>query len=172
MAAKTGTYTLIASQTVSGSSTGTVTFSSVPQTYTDLVLVANFGLGGGARLYLRFNGSSATDYNDTWFTGEGATPYYGRDTSQNAMTVGGAWNGCSTSLTATAIISIMDYANATTNKSVLSKLANEKGSSGSVDTVIGMWASTSAITSVSVVGGNVFLSGSTFKLYGIEAGNQ
>lgn len=171
MAAKTGTYTLIASQTVSGGSTGTVTFSSIPQTYTDLVVVTNFGLGGAARLYLRFNGDTTSIYSDTWGTGEGATAYSGNDTNQNAMTVGGAWNGCSTSLTASAVISIMDYANTSTFKSVLSRLANEKGGSGSVDAVVGLWRSTSAITSVNVVGGNVFLSGSTIKLYGIEAGN-
>ena len=169
MAAKTGTYTLINSNTVSGGSTGTVTFSSIPATYTDLVVVCNFGLAGAARLYLRFNGSSATDYSDTWLTGEGATAYSGRDTTQNAITAGGAWNGSSTSLTASAIISIMDYANTTTFKSVLSRMANEKGGSGSVDATVGLWRSTSAITSVNVVGGNLFLSGSTFKLYGIEA---
>ena len=39
MAAKTGTYSLIASTTLA-SATGTVTFSSVPQTYTDLIVVS------------------------------------------------------------------------------------------------------------------------------------
>jgi len=163
------TYDPIATQTVSGSSTGTVTFSSIPSTYTDLVIVCNLGLSSASRLYVRFNGSSATDYSDTWITGEGATAYSGRDTTSNAITVGGAWNGLSTTLTATAIISVMNYANTTTNKTVLCRLANQKASGGSVDANVGLWRQTSAITSIGVVGGANFLANSTFTLYGIKA---
>lgn len=163
------TYTPIATQTVSGSSTGTVTFSSIPSIYTDALIVCNFGLASASRLYLRFNGSTATDYSDTWLTGEGSAAYSGRDTSQNAITAGGAWNGCSTSLTANCIITVMNYANTTTNKTVLAQLSNQKTSGGSADANVGLWRQTSAITSINVVGGAVFLDGSTFALYGIKA---
>lgn len=162
------TYDPIATNTVSGSSTGTVTFSSIPSTYTDLVIVCNFGLASASRLYLRFNGSSANDYSDTWLTGESSTAYSGRDTGSSAMTVGGAWNGVSTSLTASAILNVMNYSNST-YKTIIAKLANQKTSGGSVDTNVGLWRQTSVINSISVVGGAAFLSGSTFTLYGIKA---
>jgi hypothetical protein len=126
-------------------------------------------VSGSSRLYLRFNGITSNTYSDTYFTTVGDA-YAGRDSTQNAMTVGGAWNGISTSLTATSIISVMNYTNTTTFKTLLSKLANDKGNgTGSSDGLAGIWQSTSAITSVSLIGGAVFLSGSTFSLYGIKA---
>ena len=161
------TYEPIATTTVSGSSTGTVTFSSISSAYTDLYIVCTLGLASGQRLYLRFNGITANEYSDTWLTGEGANVYSGRDASQAAMTVGGAWNGISTTLAATATMQVMSYANTSTFKTVLSALANDKNGSGSVDRVVGLWSNTSAINSVSVVGGANFVSGSTITLYGI-----
>jgi hypothetical protein len=64
---------------------------------------------------------------------------------------------------------VMNYANTSTYKTVLSALANDKNGSGSVDRVVGLWSNTSAINSVSVVGGANFVSGSTITLYGIKA---
>jgi hypothetical protein len=164
------TYTPIATQTVSGSSTGTVTFSSISSAYTDLYIACNFGLASASRLYLRFNGSSATNYSDIWLTGDsGGGTYTGSDRNSNAISVGGIWNGISTTLTATALIQVMNYGNTISYKNVISRVANDKGSLGTVDLSVGLWRQTSAITSVSVVGGANFLSGSTFTLYGIAA---
>jgi hypothetical protein len=162
------TYEPIATQTVSGSSTGTITFSSIPSTYTDLIVVSNFGNAVAARLYLRFNGITTNTYSDTYITGTGGA-FSGRDSTQNAMTIGGAWNGFSTTLSATNILQVMNYANTTTFKSILSRSANDKGGSGSVDALVGLWQSTTAITSLSLIGGSNFLANSTFTLYGIKA---
>jgi hypothetical protein len=165
------TYEPIATQTVSGSSTGTVTFSSIPATYTDLVVVSNFGNAVAARLYLRFNGITTNTYSDAYLTGVGGGGYFtGRDSTQNAMTIGGAWNGFSTTLTATNILQVMNYGNTTAFKSIISRSANDKGNgTGSVDALVGLWQSTSAITSLSLIGGSNFLANSTFTLYGIKA---
>lgn len=163
------TYEALATQTVSGGSTGTITFSSIGSTYTDLVVVCNLGLATAARLYVRFNGDTANNYSDTWLTGEGANAYSGRDSTTSLITAGGAWNGISTTLTASSIISVMSYANTSTNKTLLARTANQKSSGGSVDATVGLWRSTAAITSISLIGGAVFLSGSTFTLYGIAA---
>lgn len=160
------TYTPIARQSVNNTSTGTITFSSIPSTYTDLVIVSNLGMVTAARLYLRFNGITTNTYSDRYMTGTGAA-YAGTDTNQNAMTVGGAWNGFSTSLDASNVINIMDYKNTTTFKTLIARTANNKTGSGSVDALSGLWSNTSAITSVSLIGGSNFLFGSTFTLYGI-----
>ena len=47
------TYTPIASSTVTGSSTTTVTFSSIPATYTDLIVVSNYKSAGNNYLMMR-----------------------------------------------------------------------------------------------------------------------
>jgi hypothetical protein len=162
------TYEPIATQTVS-SATGTVTFSSVPQTYTDLILVSSRQQASAARLFLRFNNDTSSLYSDTWLSGEGATPYSGRNTGQAALSIGGIWNGTTTTTWATNITHIMNYTNATIFKSTLSRDSNVKGSSGTVEEIAGLYRSTSAITTVNVVGGSNFAVGSTFTLYGIKA---
>jgi hypothetical protein len=63
----------------------------------------------------------------------------------------------------------MDYANTTTFKSTITRDSNDKAGTGTVEAMIGLYRSTSAITTVNVVGGSNFSIGSTFKLYGIEA---
>jgi hypothetical protein len=162
------TYEPIATQTVT-SAVGTVTFSSVPQTYTDLVLVSFRQQASAARLYLRFNGDTSSLYSDVWLSGEGATAYGGKDTGQSLISIGGIWNGTTTTTWATNITHIMNYTNTTTFKSTLTRDANDKNGSGTAEGMVGLYRSTSAITAVNVVGGSNFAVGSTFTLYGIKA---
>jgi len=162
------TYEPIATQTVS-SATGTVTFSSVPQTYTDLILVSSRQQASAARLFLRFNSDTTTLYSDTWLSGEGANTNSGRDTGQSQISIGGIWNGTTTTTWATNVTHIMNYTNTTTFTSTLTRDSNDKGSTGTVEAMVGLYRSTSAITTVNVVGGSNFAVGSTFTLYGIKA---
>ena len=54
----TNTYVALDKVTVSGSSTSSITFSSIPATYTDLVLVSNFGMVSNSSTIIgRFNGA-------------------------------------------------------------------------------------------------------------------
>ena len=71
------TYTPIATQTTSGS-TGAVTFSSIPQTYTDLVVVINTSLSGLCNSLLQFNGDTGSNYSGTVIGGSGSAPITGR----------------------------------------------------------------------------------------------
>ena len=160
MAAKTGTYTLIASNTLG--SAGTVTFSSIPQTYTDLIIVVNVAatqspVNGG----LRFNNDSGTNYSSTRITGDGSSATSTRDSNDDVLRTGVV-------STNSAVIShIFDYANTTTYKTVLSRAG---GSGDRVASFVGLWRNTAAITTVAVTNLN-YPAGTTFKLYGIEAGN-
>jgi hypothetical protein len=61
----------------------------------------------------------------------------------------------------------MNYSNATTNKTVLSKASN---ASNNVDAIVALWRSTAAITSITILGnGQNYGIGSSFSLYGIKA---
>lgn len=169
MAAKTGTYTLIASSVVT-SSTATVTFSSIPSTYTDLILVAGslLQVTGGNGLRMRFNSDTATNYSTTQLLGNGTAASSTRETSTTSTYAGGSTY--SSTNPGTAIAHIMDYANSTTYKTVLNR-----GSQAGNDVVaqVGLWRSTSAITSITLAMGGAFpsdnIASGTFKLYGIEA---
>jgi hypothetical protein len=158
------TYTPIASQTL-GSAAASVTFSSIPQGYTDLVLVDNAKSasgGGDSELDVRFNGDSGSNYSTTFLYGNGSSASSGRASNQSYIYIS------RTDETAGLGIShFQNYSNSTTYKTVLSR----GNSTNYVFAWVGLWRSTSAITSMTFTrnGGLNFTSGSTFTLYGIAA---
>ena len=161
----TNTYVALDTQTL-GSNTASVTFSSIPQTYTDLVLVATFTqstAGQSARIVL--NGDTSTNYSLTEIRGNGSTAASSRGSS---MTSGyyGYYSDGSTSVPTVAIVSLMDYANTTTYKTWLSRSG---ASDRATEALVGLWRSTSAITTIalSIDAGATYSTGSTFTLYGI-----
>lgn len=169
MAAKTGTYTLISSTTL-GSNTGTVTFSSIPATYTDLILVVNSGATQAVDVIMRFNNDSTSLYSYTILYGNGTSAASDRRSATTQIYLN--WgSSLPTSISDNMIVSVQDYANSTTYKT---SIARHNNAAGSADEIVGLWRNTSAINRIDLINAGsagVFLSGSTFKLYGIEAGN-
>jgi len=164
----TSTYTPLANTTLSATATS-VTFSSINTSlYRDLILVSTVSrpTTGFGTFYIRFNSDAGTNYNLVTLVGSGTaasstsltsdTGIYAsydvssiKDTSQNPV----VWN-------------ILDYSATDKHKSVLVKSnQSERG----VAAVAGRWASTSAITAISLHYGPGFASGSTFALYGVAA---
>jgi hypothetical protein len=153
------TYTQIASTTL-GSPSSSIVFSSIPGTYTDLVLVVNVSatlsaVNGG----LRFNGDSATNYSSTRMTGDGSSATSSRDSNDDVLRTGVV------STNSIVITHIMNYANTTTYKTVLSR-AN--GASDRLAAFVGTWRNTAAITTVAVTN-LTYPTGTTFNLYGITS---
>lgn len=163
MAAKTGTYTLINSATLSG--TSAVTFSSIPATYTDLIVVVNGQVTTGLQnMNMQINSDTATNYSRTFLSSTGSAAGSARESSYTYITLD-RYGYFSTSNT-TYKIDIADYSNTTTYKTLLSR---SNGTDG-VGAVVGLWRSTAAITSLYLyLTGSTWTSGSTAKLYGIEA---
>jgi len=161
------TYEAIATQTL-GSAAYTVTFSSIPSTYTDLVLVINATTTANTKNpVFRFNGSTATDYSYTDLSGNGSAASSTRGSSQNAIYAGVV--GISGGNESTIIANIMNYANTTTNKTALIRTSS---AFNSVYVTAGLWRSTAAITSIDILtlsSGQDWSIGSTFSLYGIKA---
>jgi hypothetical protein len=172
MAAKTGTYTLISSQTL-GSAAASVTFSSIPNTYTDLVLVMSATTTlDGRDFRLQFNSDTGTNYSSTYM-GAYTSATSGRNTSLGYIQIGN-FIGTSSVYPAVTITNILDYANTTTFKTSLTRQNQFQinVNSGYSETLaqVNLWRSTSAITSVTAsLSNSTYTSGSTFKLYGIEA---
>jgi hypothetical protein len=157
------TYTPIATTTL-GSASSSVTFSSIVQTYTDLVLVANLLPASSARVKLRVDGDSGNNYSYTILFGNGSSAGSGRESSISEINY--YWNGLPSGWS-NYILQFQNYSNTTTNKTILAR-----GNSTAVETFasVGLWRSTSAIDSIelrSSVG--TFDTGSTFTLYGIAA---
>jgi hypothetical protein len=159
------TYEPIATTTL-GSATASVTFSSIPGTYTDLVLVINSGSSSGEQdCIMRFNSDSGSNYSSTYLIGNGSSASSSRNTN---ATAGSAGYPLRPSLIATFITQIQNYSNTTTNKTWLTR-------SGAADamtfTMASLWRNTSAINSIYLApsSGVNFLANSTFTIYGIKA---
>ena len=156
------TYDKIATNTL-GSAAASVTFSSIPLTYTDLVLVQvsqiTTGAGTGT---IQINGDIASNYSNTFLTGNGSTA----TSTRNSSTVIFSGDASATDLQ-TSIYSFQNYANTTTYKTVLIR---SNVASGSLSAVVGMWRSTTALDAIKVgTNTSTFIAGSTFTLYGIKA---
>ena len=157
------TYEPIETKTI-GTAIASVTFSSVPATYTDLVLVFNGTSASNQNMELRFNGDTATNYSATRLYGDGTSAVSDRTSTSDVMLVGNLY----TTQTAN-ILQVMNYANATTFKTVLCR-SNNAGAQ--VSTRVGLWRKTpEAITTILVrpAGGANFSIGCEFTLYGIKA---
>ena len=158
------TMTPIATNTLV-SAAGTVTFSSIPQTYTDLVLVFNGknGTGNNYEITTQLNGDTGSNYSYTNLRGNGSAASSFRESSITAFRL-----FYTESTMGNAIISFNNYANTTTYKTYLSR---SNSPSFSTDAIVGLWRSTAAVTSIAmtVVAGAQFQIGSTFTLYGVKA---
>jgi hypothetical protein len=161
----TATYDKIEAKTL-GSATGSLTFSTIPATYTDLVLIANYTTTT-ANLDVRFqvNGDTGSNYSNTYLLGNGSSAGSGR--SSNATYVGEYFSVGTSTNGNISILNVMNYANTTTNKTILHRVSSaEKELSANV----ALWRSTSAITSITLfTNTSSFTAGSTFTLYGIKA---
>jgi hypothetical protein len=166
------TYEPIASITLS--SNGTFLFSSIPQTYTDLIVSGNVrGVNGGTVEYLlmKFNGS-ATGHTFTQFVGDGASASSNRNTPGGispsffycGLMAGGTANASNQS---TVQFQINSYSNTGANKTAIMQIAADANGSGTVGNVVGSFLSTAAITSIQIQGSNGTVGNLT--LYGIRA---
>jgi hypothetical protein len=162
----TATYENIATTTV-GTATGTVTFSSISASFTDLIVVVNGAVTAGTvNLFFRFNNDTATNYSYTYLDGSGSVASSGRS-SNNDKLIGNNFGYFTTSFNANYIIQIQNYSNTTTNKTCLTR---SNAADNGVSAVVGLWRNTAAINRIDLfTSSSTFVSGSTFTLYGIKA---
>jgi hypothetical protein len=159
------TYEPIASQTL-GSAASSVTFSSIPGTYTDLVLIASGKATVGDNfVYFQYNGDTGNNYSRTQLSGNGSSGSSARGSNESAALVGAYTLNVDGNY---VVASVMSYANSNVFKTAL-VAANYQGST--VYRVVNLWRSTAAITSLTalVAGSSQFAAGATFSLYGIKA---
>lgn len=161
----TVTYEKIAS-TVLGSSNATITFSSIPQTYSDLRVVVVGTVTSDIQFGVRFNGDSSSVYSQVSLRGTGTAAASNRANNGSRVTLPPTLNFSSTT-PAMVTFDVIDYRGATF-KSLLGSAAQDYNGSGQVEMTVGMWRSTSAITSLELgTLANAFATGTTATLYGI-----
>ena len=160
MPAGVSAYVALANITL-GSSAVSVTFSSISQSYRDLVLVCSVkGSGGNVSPMLRFNSDTGANYNRVFM----AATYGGQSLNFTYLNLTDSANAGS-STWAQVTTDILDYSVTNKHKSSVSTSVGVNGA----EAVIGRWASTSAISTLQIFDstGAQFGIGSTFALYGI-----
>jgi hypothetical protein len=171
-----GGLTKIAEQAL-GADTASVSFTSIPQTFSALVLLFNgrsTGAGSGVTgLTLRANGDSAANYDFQYFTGSSSTAATGGIAAATGMGMGDIpLSGAASGATSTARVELLRYAATTFHKTARCEFGQKTAASSSgmgAGLVMSHWRSTAAITqlTVSANSGNL-AAGSWCALYGMS----
>lgn len=171
--------TKIATVTVGSGGASSIDFTSIPGTFTDLMVVLSGRLSvgyTGENLGLRFNGATS-GYSDRYLVGSGSgTPGSGSNAWSGSSIYAGQINATSSTANTFGNVSyyIPNYAGAT-NKSASIDFVYENNATTAQDGMVaGLWSSTSAITSVTLYapGGAPFVQYSSATLYGVTKGSS
>ena len=176
-------YYPIATTTLT-TTTSTVTFSSIPQTYTHLQLrmwaKSDRANSSGNTVFAYANGDNApttpTNYWTHALTGDGTSATSGSLSNTAGANygfyVGTAQGASPASIGSVAIVDFLDYTNTSkykTMRTISGEDSNSNNTNGTVSMRSTLWSSTSAITSLQLTCLSYnFVQYSSFTLYGIK----
>jgi hypothetical protein len=154
----TPTYDLIASNVLT-SSASSVTFSSIPATYRDLILVIDAGATSSSGFEIQVNSDTGNNYSNVNMMG-----FDGGTTGSASITYSAYTPTLSAATTKVFIVTqFMDYSATDKHKTALMRRNDIH-----VGAIAGRWANTNAINTIKISASNI-ASGSSFYLYGISA---
>lgn len=170
------TYVAIASTTVGSGGAATIDFTSIPQTYTDLLLKLSFrstaaGTHGGSAQMI-FNNSTAQNYSFVFVRGSGITsPGSGTGlgvayirVTNNHPTAGNTANTFGN-----AEVYIPNYTSSNAKVTSEDTVEENNTSEAYAQITAGYWSLTNAITSIKLTSeATAFAEHSTATLYGIK----
>ena len=161
------------SSNVLGSTASSVTFSSIPSTYKDLVLRCSIRDTQSAQFvsaFLQVN-SITSGYSYTYLRGNSASVASNYDTAQSKFFVSNNNANTSTSSTYASLEIYIPNYNSSSNRIISSNNVCEDNSSSPVYQLIlaGLLQSTAAVTSLTVLANTSFATNSSFYLYGIKS---
>lgn len=169
------TYTPINTITITGSSTNQVDFTSIPQTYTDIVIVAYVrSLAAASSDIMNFwlNNDNTSLYGMSSITGDGSAAAASRETGipfwrQGYGVVG---NTATANYFGYSTIHLNNYTNTNGYRTALWRSGSDRGGTGYVMLSTHVYKSQTAMSraTFSCNGGN-FAAGTVFSLYGITA---
>jgi hypothetical protein len=174
----TGSFESIATANGTGSS-ATITFSSIPSTYTHLQIRAitrdtsAFNDSYGAKL--KINSDTGSNYASHYLLGNGSSAIAASQgvsiTPPNCMQTAGG--GMAANVFSATIIDILDYKNTNKYKTVrvLTGVEPNSATGDNVGLQSALWMNTNAITQIDITsdsGGN-WATGTQFALYGIKS---
>jgi hypothetical protein len=168
----TPNYYSIATQTIGAGGASSVTFSSIPSTYTHLQIrgIGKSSYGVVAitpRLKLN-NDATTTDYKLHYLGGDGSSPTSGAESNPPYTMIEAGSGGNYSQTFGATVIDILDYANGNKNKVIRNLAGYDDNGNGQVYFFSGVWLNTTTVNSITIYDtvGN-FVQGSQFALYGV-----
>jgi hypothetical protein len=167
------TMTLIASSTVGSGGSSAFDFTSIPSTYTDLLIKVSGRINVAAvdaHIYLTFNNDSSNSYSMRLVRGNGSAASSYSETSETSMNFYATINGNSTTSNtfSNTEIYIPNYAGSAAKSVSLDAVQENNATTAWANLFAGRWSGTSAITSVKLTGSASYMQYSTAYLYGIK----
>jgi hypothetical protein len=174
VAPATNSYFSIATQTVGAIPATTITFSSIPSTYTHLQ-VRGIGRSSGAAtaavVSIVLNSDTGANYAFHDIEADGSSVgAYGTSSQTNIYGCLISANTAGSNVFGAQVIDILDYANTNKYKTARIMGAYDNNGTGGIRFGSGLWQSTSAVSSItlSLGGATTFLQYSSFALYGVK----
>jgi hypothetical protein len=156
---------------IASADNGSANFSSIPQIYKDLYVTGSIrGTNANTIEFanLTLNASSSNIYSQTHIVGNGSTNSTARSPYSGAFYLGTiAGNNATANLFSTYEIWVLDYANTSSTKTVIWRVAGDANGSGQTILGTGQFFQNVGITSLNVFGSNGSQIGTRHSLYGI-----
>jgi len=170
-----GNFESISTTTLT-TATASVTFSSIPATYTHLQIrylakTSRAAVNDYAKLEINTD-TTTSNYRSHTLSGDGDSVY--AEAHANAIEIGGFPGNTNADMFGVGVLDFLDYANTNKYKTIrtLDGFNQNSASAGTgyVALQSGLWMSSSAITSIKFTSGTSsnFVANSSFALYGIK----
>jgi hypothetical protein len=167
-------YDSIATTTVGAGGASSITFSSIPATYTHLQIRVNAHTtrttsGVGGEVYAAFNSDTGNNYAEHALWGNGSSAAARVTTSTYPPLIGRVGTDAyGAAYFGSLIIDVLDYGNTNKNKTVKTLAGYDGNGSGEIWFTSTLWNNTNAITSMTISSNFNFTQYSSFALYGIK----
>ncbi len=171
--APSGAYDSIANAVGTGSS-GTITFSSIPSTYTHLQIryigrVTNSDTADN--IFVQFNSDTGSNYAWHYLQGDGASAAASGATSQSKILSGRVSAATAGSdVMGAGVLDLLDYSKANKYKTLRTLTGQDRNGGGVSVMTSGLWQNTAAVSTITITNGSGtnFTTTTQFALYGIR----
>ena len=166
------TYVKIATVSL-GSAASTISFTSIPSTYTDLLIMGslrNSAADTNTDTVLTFN-SNTSSYSGRRLAGNGSSASSDTQGATNGyyFSLTGEGTNWTASTFSNGSIYIPNYTSSNNKSISTDAVAENNGTAASAQLAAGLWSNSAAITSITLTSGNGnFVQYSTATLYGIS----
>lgn len=165
----------IATVTVGAGGSSSISFTSIPSTYTHLqvrMIFRDTRAAVGDYASLQFNSDTGSNYALHLLSGSGASAASAGYASQTSIDISRvAGSSASSNVFGAAVLDILNYANTNKYKTTRSLGGVDNNGSGEIVLNSGLWMSTSAVSTITIkaqAGSANFSQYSSFALYGVK----